>query len=118
MKHNFKKMDIWLRSRALTKEIYVKTKDFPKEEKFGLSLQIRKSAVSIPSNIAEGCGRNSDKDTARFMDIAIGSSCELETQIYLGMDLDYFGQKDGDTFVDEVVQIRRMIIGFKNKLNV
>ena len=118
MKHNFKRMDIWLRSKALAKEIYDKNRDFPPEEKFGLLLQIRKSAVSIPSNIAEGCGRSTDKETARFMDIAVGSSCELETQLYLGMDLNYFDQTDGKIMIDELVQIRKMIIGFKNKLEV
>lgn len=118
MKHNFRKMDIWLRSRALVAEIYKKTKGFPPEEKFGLTLQIRRAAVSMPSNIAEGCGRDSDKDTARFMNIVIDSSCELETQLFVSMDLNYIEPKEAEFLVDEVTQIRKMTIGFKNSLDI
>jgi four helix bundle protein len=87
MKHNFKKLEIWIRSRNFVKEIYMVTQSFPKEEIFGLTCQLRRSAVAIPSNIAEGCGRSSNPQLVHFLDIAIGSSCETETQLYLSFDL-------------------------------
>jgi four helix bundle protein len=68
--HNFRQLKVWQKSRLLVKEIYIVTKGFPKEELFGLTSQIRRAVVSIPSNIAEGCGRNTNKDTKRFVDIA------------------------------------------------
>ena len=83
MRHNFKALEIWKRSRKLVKNTYLTTKTFPSEEKFGLVSQINRSAVSIPSNIAEGCGRGTDAQLVHFLDIAIGSNCELETQFYL-----------------------------------
>lgn len=118
MKHNFKQLAIWRRSKDLVKDIYEKTKHFPGEERFGLGLQIRKSAVSIPSNIAEGCGRGTEPQLARFLDIAIGSSCELETQLYLTMDLDFVKNDQGEALISELVEIRKMMIGFKNTLQI
>ena len=81
--HNFKELKIWQKSRVLTKKIYLLIKDYPEEEKFGLVSQIRRSAISIPSNIAEGSGRNSDRDFRRFLNIALSSAFELETQIII-----------------------------------
>ena len=89
MRHNFKNLEIWKRSRALVRVIYEQTNSFPAEEKFGLTLQIRRSAISVPSNIAEGCGRGTDKQLMQFLNISIGSLCELETQIYLTNDLQF-----------------------------
>lgn len=94
------------------------TTKLPAEEKFGLTLQIRKSAVSIPSNIAAGCGRGTDKNLASFLDIAIGSSCELETQLYLTGDLAFLNQTEVESLVEDIARIRKMIIGFKNRLNI
>jgi len=82
---NFQDLSIWQRSHLLTLKIYSVTKKFPKEEQFGLTLQIRKSAVSTPSNIAEGCGRGSEPQLVQFLNIAQGSSFELETQIYIAI---------------------------------
>ena len=115
MKHNFKNLDIWKRSRVLVKQIYLMTRKFPREELFVLIAQIRKSAISIPSNIAEGCGRGTDKQLIHFLDIAIGSNCELETQIYLSFDLEYISQEEQDRFVSEITEIRRMILKFRDK---
>lgn len=117
MIRNFKTLDIWKRSRQLVKEVYLLTDAFPIEEKFGLISQLRKSAVSIPSNIAEGCGRQSEKELSRFLDIAIGSNCELETQIYLGYDLNFLTLETMEVLSKEITEIRRMIIGYQRTLN-
>lgn len=81
--HNFRQLKIWQVSMELVKEILKSTEEFPIDRKFGLSSQINRSAVSIPSNIAEGSARNSDKDFSRFLSIALGSAYELETQLLL-----------------------------------
>lgn len=101
MKHSFKNLDIWKMSRNLVKTVYTLTAKLPAEEKFGLTLQIRKSAVSIPSNIAEGCGRDTNKNLASFLDIAIGSSCELETQLYLTNDLAFLNSIEVETWLQK-----------------
>ena len=115
MKHNFKALDIWKRSRRLVKNVYLTTKTFPSEEKFSLVSQINRSAISIPSNIAEGCGRGTNPKLVHFLDIAIGSNCELETQFYLAFDIGYIPEQILDKFIDEITQIRRMTIRFSDK---
>lgn len=82
---NFKELLIWQRSHQLVLEIYIITKSFPKDELFGLTSQMRRSSASIPTNIAEGCGRNSDAEMNRFLIIAQGSAAELEYQIILSI---------------------------------
>lgn len=81
--HNFRELKIWKESINLVKQIYLLTSDLPKDEKFGLISQINRCSVSIPSNIAEGSGRTSDKEFLNFLNIAISSSYELETQLIL-----------------------------------
>jgi four helix bundle protein len=87
--HNFRKLDIWLKSMDLVVEIYNLTSVFPNHEKFGLSSQMQRSAVSIPSNIAEGSAKSSNKDFARFLEMSLGSSYELETELILASRLKY-----------------------------
>lgn len=84
---NFRNLEIWTRGIELVKEIYKLTSKFPSIEKFGLISQMQRASVSIPSNIAEGCSRNSDVEFKRFLEIAIGSSFELETQIIIANEL-------------------------------
>jgi four helix bundle protein len=94
MENNYKKyteLNVWLEARKLTTSIYSITKKFPKEEQYGLSNQMRRCAVSIPSNIAEGCGRNHKKDSLQFFYISRGFTYELETQLYLSADLRFIG---------------------------
>jgi four helix bundle protein len=91
--HNFKNLKIWQKSRELVKEVFLLTRDFPAEEKFGLTSQILRSAYSIPSNIAEGSGRNSNREFSRFLDIALGSAFELETQLILASDIHYLSEE-------------------------
>lgn len=115
MRHNFKNLSIWKRSRKLVKDVYLITKEFPANEKFGLVSQMNRAAVSLPSNIAEGCGRTTDAQLVYFLDIAIGSNCELETQFYLAYDIEYMSAEILDKFTDEIAQIRRMTIKFSDK---
>ena len=86
---HYKDLEVWKDSIKFVKSIYILTNKFPQEEKFGLVSQIRRAAVSIPSNIAEGCTRYSDKDTRKFIDIALGSLAELDTQLILAEDLGF-----------------------------
>lgn len=90
---SFKDLVVWQKSYQLAQEVYKLTRDFPKEENYGLTQQMRRSALSIPSNIAEGYGRQFNKEYRQFLAIAYGSLCELETQYLLSIDLNY--GKDG-----------------------
>ena len=108
----FQDLQIWHRSHALTLEIYRTTKSFPKEEIYSLTSQMRRSSSSIPTNIAEGCGRNSNPDFARFLTIAMGSSAELEYQLILSKDLDYISLDDFDRLFEDLTEIRKMINNF------
>jgi four helix bundle protein len=96
--------------------VYKSTKDFPKSEVYGLTSQIRRAAVSIASNIAEGSGRNTDKDFARFLDIAIGSSFELETQIEIAFLLEYIEKDIYEQLIQNCSQLQKMIYSFRKKL--
>jgi four helix bundle protein len=113
---NFLDLKIWQKSHSFTLKIYSSTKNYPKEEMFGLSSQMRRSASSIPSNIAEGCGRNTDSDFKRFLIIASGSSAELEYQLILSRDLNYFSEITFNELNTELIEIRKMIHSFIKKL--
>lgn len=113
---NFKKLEIWKRSCRLVKMTYNATKGFPSEERFGLTSQMRRAAVSAPSNIAEGCGRKSNADFCRFLDISLGSLCELETQFYLSCDLEFLTKQEMNALVSETEQVRKMIAAYQNKM--
>lgn len=91
---NFKELIIWQESMKIVKEVYQLTKRLPAEERFGVATQMQRAAVSIPSNIAEGCSRKSQKDYKRFLEIAMGSAFELETQLLVTVEVGYF-KKDG-----------------------
>lgn len=86
---DFRNLEIWKRSRILVKLVYEVTSDFPKSEHYGLSSQLQRSAVSIASNIAEGCSRSSEREFIRFLEIAQGSAFEMETQLILANDISY-----------------------------
>ena len=107
-------LDVWIKSRELVKLIYDITKHYPDNEKFGIINQMRRCAVSIPSNIAEGCGRNHDKDSMQFFFIARGSLYELETQIYLSFDLNYINKTECDSCLNLVSKCRKILAGFIN----
>ncbi len=100
---------VWQKSRTLVKKIYDRTKIFPKEEQYGLTNQIRRAVVSIPSNIAEGYNRQSDKEFVRFLSIAKGSAAEVETQIILAQDLEYISAEERDIFLLQISEILHML---------
>jgi four helix bundle protein len=115
--HNFRKLDIWMKSMDLVVEIYNLTTSFPNSEKFGLSSQMQRSAVSIPANIAEGSAKSSNKDFARFLEMSIGSSYELETELILAYRLKYMNSEVFLLNQNKIAEIQKMINGFKQSLN-
>jgi four helix bundle protein len=108
-----KDLDVWKKSIELVTEIYSITANFPNEEKYGIVSQIRRAAVSIPSNIAEGCARFSDKEILRFLDIARGSLSELETQLIISKNLGFI---DSDNLIKKISPIAQMLSGLKRHL--
>ena len=100
----------------LVLEVYKATKDFPKEEKFGLTAQMRSSALSIPSNIVEGCARNTERDYLRFLDIAHGSARELEYQISLAERLEYFDTDLGNALEKKSIEVSKVLNGLIKSL--
>lgn len=107
-------LDVWKYSRELVKLVYILTKSFPKEELYGLTNQIRRLVVSVPSNIAEGIGRQSNKETIHFLYIDKGSLQEVETQIYLSFDLNYIKEKELNTILETVTSNKKLLNGFIN----
>ena len=105
----FRDLKVWKKSHELTLEIYRLSKEFPAHEIYGLTSQIRRAGSSIPANIAEGCGRNSDADFARFLQIAMGSASELEYHLLLAKDLGMLSES-GYTMVEaNVTEVKRML---------
>ncbi|MDR3704344.1 MAG: four helix bundle protein [Paludibacteraceae bacterium] len=115
--HNFRKLDIWTKSMSLVTEIYQLTNLFPAHERFGLISQMQRAAVSLPTNIAEGSAKSSNKDFARFLEMSIGSSLELETELTIALNLKYIDSVVFESIQDKIIELQKMIIGFKNKLN-
>jgi four helix bundle protein len=115
--HQFKELKGWQKGREFVKEIYMVTHNFPHDELFGITSQIRRSAVSIPANIAEGCGRNSDSELNRFLDIANGSAFELETFVILSLDLEFIDQQQFEILDKKLSEIQKMIYGLKQSLS-
>jgi len=109
MLKNYKELHVWQKSYAFCLQIYKGTQKFPNEEKFGLTSQIRRSAISIPSNIAEGYGRRTTADYIRFLYIAYGSLCELETQMMLASDLTYIENRESNSLLTNISDIERML---------
>ena len=107
--YSFEKLTVWQKSRKLSFVIYKVTKAFPKEEIFGLTSQMRRSAISISSNIAEGSGRHSAKDKARFSEIAYGSALELLNQIILSKDLEFVSNENYNEIRSEIEEITSML---------
>lgn len=112
--HNFRKLEIWRLSMDLVKQVYALSKNLPESEKFGLISQVQRCAISIPSNIAEGSGRTSNKEFNHFLKIAISSSYELETQLILANELYSI---EIEEISNDLRNIQNMIGGFLRKLN-
>ena len=108
----YTELEVWIESRKLANATYEMTKKFPKEELFAITNQLRRAAVSIPSNIAEGCGRRTTKDTLHFLHIARGSLYEIETQFYISLDQNYINNDDFKTIQVQIVLCKKLISGF------
>ena len=110
-------LDVWRKSIDLVTLIYKYTADYPKDEMYGLTSQIRRCAVSIPSNIAEGSARTTKKDFSHFLAIALGSVAELETQLIISKNLNYLPETVLNELMPELISIRRMTLGFRKSIN-
>jgi four helix bundle protein len=111
---NHKDLDVWKKSMDFVEIVYQLTNDFPDSEKFGLTNQIRRAVVSIPSNIAEGSGRKSDKELLQFVHIALGSLAEVKTQYLISVRLKYVTKNE--ILEEELVLLNKLLIGFRNYL--
>lgn len=114
---DYKKFSVWEKSHQLTLDVYKVLPTFPKDEMFGLTSQIKRSSSSIPTNIAEGCGRNSDKDFCRFLYISFGSANELEYQIFLSIELNFLEKEQGQILLKQIEEVKKMLNGLIIKLN-
>ena len=106
---DFRQLKVWEKAHQLALTIYKATKEFPKEELYGLTSQIRRASMSIPTNIAEGCGRFTDADFARFLQIAMGSASETEYQLILARDLGFLPNASYENLQKDVEEIKRML---------
>ena len=115
--HNLKELKIWNKSIDLAVEVYKATADFPKEEKYNLTSQTRRAAVSVPSNIAEGAGRNSNKEFIHFLGIANGSSYELQTQLIISNRLKLLSEETLNPLLNSIDELQKMTYSFQNTLS-
>lgn len=115
--HNFRELKIWQRSMKLTEDIYHLTVDLPQEEKWGIKSQLRRSAISVPSNIAEGAGRNTNGEFRQFLGITTGSLNELFTQLLLSQKLNLISTENLQPILEEIEEIQKMIYTFSSGLS-
>ncbi len=113
---DYRRLKIWERSHRLAVRIYESSKSLPKDELYGLVSQMRRAAVSIPTNIAEGCGRDGDPELKRFLTISLGSACELDYLVLLATELQFLDARTSQSLADEILKVRRMIGMFVQKL--
>ena len=106
---DFREIKVWEKSHLLTLEIYKVTAVFPREEIYGLTSQVRRASASIPANIAEGFGRGGNAELARFLQIAMGSACEVEYHVLLAKDLNLLSKKIYDDLNERIVEVKRML---------
>ena len=110
----YKDLDVWIKTKELAKTILLVAEMLPQTENFAMGFQIRKSAISIPSNIAEGCGRNTTKDTLHFLYISRGSLYELETQIILSFEMNYINETKHNELLSKITECKKLLNGFIN----
>lgn len=113
---DFQKLDVWKKAHSLTLQIYTMTNEFPEQEKFGLTSQIQRAVISVESNIAEGCGRDSNADLARFLHIASGSISEVKCQLILAKDLLFIERAYGKPIFKLACEVQKMLHGLIAKL--
>lgn len=114
---DFRKYSVWYLSHQLVLDIYHISKTFPREELFGITSQLRRACASIPTNISEGCGRNSDKEFAHFLNIALGSTSETEYLIILCKDLNMISDEEFDAIMTKINHIKSKLFNLKLKIN-
>lgn len=115
--NNYKDLKVWQKAIDLTTKVYEVVNCFPDKERFGLISQITRSAVSVPSNIAEGSGWNSSKEFNQFLGIALGSCYELETQMLIAKNIGYLNEEKYQELSEDLIEIQKMISGLKKSLN-
>ena len=113
---DFRRLAVWRKSHDLALKVYSATIPFARDEQYGLTSQLRRAAVSVPSNIAEGCGQNGDAELARFLHIALGSASELEYQLLLAHDLKYLATPAFEELTAEAIEVKRMLTGLIQRL--
>lgn len=113
---DYRKLHVWEKSHQLAVTVYMVTRCFPREELYGLISQLRRAAMSIPANIAEGCGRDGQADTARFFQVAMGSACEVEYYALLAHDLAFLDAKAHQQVAEQVSEVKRMLASLIQKI--
>jgi len=113
---DFKELQVWQKAHRFALDVYQHSRGFPAEERFGLTAQLRRAAVSVASNIAEGCGREGERELARYLSIAAGSATEAEYQILLARDLSYLPADSHRQLDAQVNEVKKMLHGFMQKL--
>ena len=113
----YQDLKIWMKARALVKQVYLASQNFPDDERFGLTSQIRRAIVSVPSNIAEGYGRNSSNDFRRFLRISLGSLYEVQTQLTLAHDLEFISEDAYSSLANEIIELIKMLTVFINRMS-
>jgi len=114
--HNYRELKIWQRSMDFVVKVYEVTTAIPKEEKYGLTAQLRSCVVSVPGNISEGPGRGTNRQFKRFLEYSMGSINEVQTQIELAQRISYVSKEIYESLIDEALQIYKMTLGFYNSL--
>jgi len=113
---DFRNLQVWEKAHHLTLDVYRQTRGFPREELYGLTSQLRRACSSIPANLAEGCGRGSDTDFARFVQISLGSAREVDYHLLLARDLGYLADEHYTPLAEETARVLRMLFGLLKKL--
>lgn len=116
--HNFEKLIFWQKSIELTKKVYLLCSGIQSDEKFGLISQMKRSSISIASNIAEGSGQNSDKEFNHFLAVSLGSAFELQTQLILTKELNLLSENEVNQIISDLIEIQKMIYKFKTTLKI
>lgn len=115
--HNFKELNVWKASKVFCVKLYKNVSDFPTSEMYGITSQLKRASVSIPSNIAEGAGRNTKKDFSRFVSIAIASSFEVETQLMISRELEFLNEKKYTMLIGELNSLQKQLVSFQKHLH-
>jgi len=114
---DFRNLKVWQKAHALTLAVYMATTKFPGDERFGLTIQLRRTASSVPMNLADGCGRETDLEFRKCLSLAMGASNQLEYQLLLAHDLGYLPAAEHDRLTADLIEVKRMLVGLIHSLN-